>query len=259
MKYWFIFYKDLLLLQKDKEGTYTIPFQEECPVTLQPSHTIHNITPLACDDGSSYPVKAIRIDNPTDMEGYEMIGLRQSYHLIPLDLYNKAGKCEEILYWDEQTRFCGCCGAPMELSTDISKKCTQCGGEIWPSPATAIIVLIHRGDEVLLVKAKNFKRDYYGLVAGFVETGESLEETVKREVMEETGLEISNIRYFGSQPWPYPCGLMIGFTADYVSGEIHIQKEELKTAGWFTRDNMPPIPEKLSIARKLIDDWLVKS
>lgn len=111
----------------------------------------------------------------------------------------------------------------------------------------------------MLVKAKNFKRDYYGLVAGFVETGESLEETVKREVMEETGLEISNIRYFGSQPWAYPCGLMIGFTADYVSGEIHIQKEELKTAGWFTRDNMPPIPEKLSIARKLIDDWLVKS
>lgn len=259
MKYWFIFNKDLLLLQKDKEGTYTIPFQEECPVTLQPSHTIHNITPLVCDDGTSYPVKAIRIDTPMDREGYEMIGLRQSYHLIPLHLYNKAGKCEEILYWDEQTRFCGCCGAPMELSTDISKKCTQCGKEIWPALATAIIVLIRRGDEVLLVKAKNFKRDYYGLVAGFVETGESLEETVKREVMEETGLEISNIRYFGSQPWPYPCGLMIGFTADYIAGKIHIQEEELKTAGWFTRDNMPPIPEKLSIARKLIDDWLAKS
>ena len=127
---------------------------------------------------------------------------------------------------------------------------------MWPSLATAIIVLVHRGDEVLLVHARNFRGNFFGLVAGFVETGESLEEAVHREVMEETGLTITNLRYFGSQPWPYPSGLMVGFHADYVSGEIKLQKEELAAGQWFTKDNLPEIPEKLSIARRIIDDWL---
>ena len=104
--------------------------------------------------------------------------------------------------------------------------------------------------------ARNFKGNFDSLVAGFVETGESLEEAVRREVMEETGLTITNIKYFGSQPWPYPSGLMIGFTADYVDGEIHLQKEELSRGRWFRKDNLPILPEKLSIARKLIDAWL---
>ena len=117
-------------------------------------------------------------------------------------------------------------------------------------------MLIHKGDEVLLVRAKNFRRDFFGLVAGFVETGETLEEAVAREALEETGVKITNIRYFASQPWPYPCGLMVGFNADYVSGEIHLQKSEIAKGGWFRRDNLPEIPEKLSIARMLLDDWL---
>ena len=144
----------------------------------------------------------------------------------------------------------------MKMHTDISKRCEECGKEVWPSLATAIIVLVHRGDEVLLVHARNFRGNFFGLVAGFVETGESLEEAVHREVMEETGLEITNLRYFGSQPWPYPSGLMVGFHADYGSGEIKLQKEELAAGQWFTKDNLPEIPEKLSIARRIIDDWL---
>ena len=142
------------------------------------------------------------------------------------------------------------------MDTDISKKCTECGKEIWPQLATAVIVLIHRGDEVLLVRAKNFKRDFFGLVAGFVETGETLEEAVAREALEETGVKITNIRYFASQPWPYPSGLMVGFTADYAGGELHLQREELKKAGWFHKTNLPNLPEKLSIARMLLDAWM---
>jgi NAD+ diphosphatase len=142
------------------------------------------------------------------------------------------------------------------MDTEISKKCTECGKEVWPQLATAVIVLIHKGDEVLLVRAKNFRTDFYGLVAGFVETGETLEEAVAREAFEETGIRINNIRYFGSQPWPYPCGLMVGFNADYVSGDIHLQKSEIAKGGWFKRDNLPTIPEKLSIARMLLDAWL---
>lgn len=108
----------------------------------------------------------------------------------------------------------------------------------------------------MLVHARNFKGNFDSLVAGFVETGENLEEAVHREVMEETGLTIKNLKYFGSQPWPYPSGLMIGFSAEYVDGEIHLQKEELSRGKWFTKEYLPILPEKLSIARKLIDAWL---
>ena len=107
-----------------------------------------------------------------------------------------------------------------------------------------------------MVRAKNFRGTYYGLVAGFLEAGESLEECVHREVMEETGIRIKNVKYFGSQPWPYPSGVMVGFTADYENGDIQIQEEELSDAAFFSKDNLPEIPKKLSLARKLIDDWL---
>ena len=214
-----------------------------------------NITPM--DDGT--PVVTYRIESPlTDDERYEMCGLRQSFYRLSRPLYLKAGKCQELLYWDQNTKYCGVCGSPMRMDTDISKKCPECGKEIWPQLATAVIVLIHKDDEVLLVRAKNFKRDFFGLVAGFVETGETLEEAVAREAFEETGVKITNIRYFASQPWPYPCGLMVGFNADYVSGDIHLQRSEIAKGGWFRKDNLPDIPEKLSIARMLLDDWLEK-
>ena len=254
MKLWFVFCQDELLLQKVGEEQFTVPQGEEPPIALKAWEHVHNITPM--DDGTL--VKSVRVDNPiTSLEGYEMCTLRQSYYKLPLDLYIKAGKCHEILYWDQNTKFCGVCGAPMKLETDISKRCTGCGKEIWPQLATAVIVLIHKGeDEVLLVRGKSFRSKFFGLVAGFVETGETLEEAVVREVHEEVGLEIANVRYFGSQPWPYPCGLMVGFNADYVSGDIKLQEEEISKGGWFHRDHLPEIPEKLSIARKLIDAWL---
>lgn len=194
------------------------------------------------------------------------MNLRASYDVLTAEHYSLAGKAAELIYWDQNTKYCGCCGAPMKFETEISKRCTECGKELWPQLATAVIVRVIRQsiingkpeEEVLLVHANNFRRPYYGLVAGFVETGETLEEAVRREVREETGLEIQNICYFGSQPWPYPCGLMVGFTADYVSGEINLQRSELSNGGWFTRDNMPAIPGKASIARRLIDDWLLQ-
>ena len=253
MKLWFIFCKGDLMLEHRPDGTYGIPLSEEAPVEVKPWTTIHTITPFA--DGTA--VRTFAIDSPiVGHPRYEMCGLRASYAKLSSDLYQKAGKCQEILYWDQNTKYCGVCGAPMRMDTDISKKCTECGKEIWPQLATAVIVLIHRGEEVLLVHARNFRGDFYGLVAGFVETGESLEEAVVREVREETSLEISNLRYFGSQPWPYPCGLMVGFHADYASGDIHLQRSELSAGGWFRKDNLPHIPEKLSIARRLIDSWL---
>ena len=251
-KYYFVFCKDDVLLMPLDDGSLTIPCQEEPPTEVKPWTHIMNISPMA--DGTK--VVTYQIEMPPADSELQPYPLRQSYYKLPRELYLKAGKCQELLYWDRNTKYCGVCGAPMRMDTDISKKCTECGKEIWPQLATAVIVLIHRGDEVLLVRAKNFRTDFYGLVAGFVETGETLEEAVAREAMEETGVTITNIRYFGSQPWPYPCGLMVGFHADYVSGEIHLQRSEIAKGGWFTRDNLPTIPEKLSIARMLLDDWL---
>lgn len=258
-KYYFVFCKEDLLLQPLPDGSFTIPCQEEPPTEVKPWTHQMDITPM--DDGT--PVVTYRLDSPltsfsvgsVEVE-LQPFPLRQSYYKLPRRLYLKAGKCQELLYWDQNTKYCGVCGAPMRMDTDISKKCTECGKEVWPQLATAVIVLIHRDDEVLLVRAKNFRTDFYGLVAGFVETGETLEEAVAREAMEETGVTITNIRYFASQPWPYPCGLMVGFHADYVSGEIHLQRSEIAKGGWFRRDNLPTIPEKLSIARMLLDDWL---
>lgn len=250
MKY-FVFCQTDLVLEKVGDS-YQIP--QEPPVETKAWTTVMNI------DGN----KAYRIDQPImGSERYEMCPLRQSYYKLPESDYLQAGKCQELLYWDQNTRFCGVCGGPLHFDTPISKKCDHCGKEWWPQLAIAIIVLIRRQshdgrEEVLLVHANSFRDNHYGLVAGFVETGETLEEAVHREVMEETGLHIKNLRYFASQPWPYPCGLMVGFTADYDGGKIHLQRSELSKGSWFDRDHLPHIPEKLSIARHLIDDWLEK-
>ena len=253
---YFVFCKDDIVLERLADGTYTIPCGEEPPTALKPWTTVMTITPMP--DGTE--VRAYDIDAPiTDHPQYEMSPLRASYYKLPRELYLKAGKCAELLYWNRNTRYCGVCGGLMHFETEISKRCEMCGKEIWPQLATAVIVLIHRGEEVLLVRARNFRHDFYGLVAGFVETGETLEEAVAREAMEETGIRIRNIRYFASQPWPYPCGLMVGFNADYESGELHLQLSELTQGGWFRRDNLPTIPEKLSIARRLLDNWLAET
>ena len=195
-------------------------------------------------------------EEATPKKEISFIGLRASYDVLPLSHYLMAGKARELMHFDATVRFCSVCGAPMRWHTGISKMCTSCEREVWPSIATAIIVRITRGDEVLLVRAKDFRGTFYGLVAGFLETGETLEECVRREVREETNLEVTNIRYFGNQPWPYPSGQMIGFTADYAGGTLRLQDEELSTAAFFRYDHLPEIPHKLSMARMLIDDWL---
>lgn len=250
MAYYFVFCKDELLLEQLPNGSFTVPCCDEPPTEVKPWTVILNVAPL-----NGIPVKTYAIDSPSAAP-LTPCPLRQSYYKLQEELYLKAGKCAELLYWDQSTRFCGVCGGPMHFHTDISKRCEHCGKEVWPQVSPAVIVRITRGDdEVLMARARNFRGDFYGLIAGFVETGETLEEAVRREVMEETGLQVDDIRYFGSQPWPYPCGLMVGFTARYTGGQIHVQREELKNAAWFHRDHLPKLPEKLSIARRLIDDW----
>ena len=248
--HWFLFCQDDLLLTEHEGKGWGIPSGDAPPVALERWHTVHRLPDL---DG--VPCRCVALDRPVVGEGFRMVGLRASYDILPRALYDMAGKGREILYWDQNTKFCGVCGAPMMFHTDISKRCTNCGKEVWPSLAIAIIVRITRGNEMLLVQSRNFRSDYMGLVAGFVETGETLEECVQREVWEETHLHVENIRYFGSQPWPYPSGLMVGFTADYASGDLRLQRSELRKGGWFDKDHLPEIPGKVSMARMLIDDF----
>ena len=247
-----------------------IPFGDTPPIEFQPWEHVTDL-----QEGE---VHIYRLDRPvTNRPGLQMMGLRQTFEVLSPEMYQLAGKCAELVYWDQNSKFCGCCGAPMKWHTSISKHCTECGKELWPQLQTAIIVRVTkapsqpsfereedallsgegRGGSILLVHANNFRRNYYGLVAGFVETGETLEECVKREVWEETHICIKNIRYFASQPWPYPAGIMVGFTAEYESGELRLQREELGGGGWYTRDNLPEIPNRSSLARWLIDDWLM--
>lgn len=250
--YWFVFIGNSILLRHNEKG-YQAPCSAEPPVPIKEWTTLQELPELDGIPCIAYSLTA----PPTDMNGLETIGLRESWNLLPRAFYNQASKASELLYWDSNTRYCGVCGSPMKRTTIISKQCIHCGKEVWPQVSPAIIVRIRRDDKILLVHAKNFRRkEMFGLVAGFVETGETLEDCVVREVKEEVGLTIKNIRYYGSQPWPYPCGIMIGFTADYVSGDIHLQEEELSGAGWFDYEHLPQIPDKMSIARKLIDNYI---
>lgn len=253
---WFLFFKDQLLLKTEYatngEKKYSIPYGANPPVALAAGHKIHEV---ALTNGEK--VKTFALEHPIpETDEWTMIGLRASYDYLPLADYHAAGKTFQILYWDEHSRFCPVCGTPMEQQTPIMKKCPKCGNEMYPPVSTAIIVLIRKGKEILLVHARNFRGTFHGLVAGFLEAGETLEQCVEREVMEETGLKVKNITYFGSQPWPYPSGLMVGFIADYESGEIKLQADELSSGSFYSKDNLPEIPRKLSIARKLIDWWL---
>lgn len=228
-----------------------MPQSEEPPVAADKVEIVRGLP--VNENAPCYYGRLKQSDVP---QGFQLVGLRQVHKLLPFPLYNMAGKARELLHWDANTQYCGICGAPMRFHTAISKRCTNCGKEVWPALTIAIIVAVTRGDEILLVQSNKFRHDYMGLVAGFVETAETLEDCVRREVYEETQLQIKNIRYFGSQSWPFPNGLMAGFTAEYESGEIHLQHSELKKGGWYKAENLPAVPEKLSMARKLIDAWL---
>lgn len=244
---WYLFYRDQLLLQERPEGL-AIPSGAEPPVAVDRTFTV--------DYQGAGTAQAAHLAAPVELSGYRMMGLRASWDLLPQAAYDEAGKAFQLLYWDTHSRYCPVCGTPTEQTTPICKRCPRCGHELYPPIAPAIIVLIRKGEEVLLVHARNFRGNFHGLVAGFIEVGETLEECVRREVREETGLEIKELRYFASQPWPYPSGLMIGFTATYAGGSLKLQTEELSTGAFFSKDNLPEIPRKLSLARKLIDAWL---
>ncbi len=190
-------------------------------------------------------------------DGFSFTGLRDVFGHVGEDLFLAAGHAFQIVYWDRTHQYCSRCAAPADYaSSERAKVCTRCKSVYYPKVSPAIIVAVKKGNELLLARNKQRKHNFYSVLAGFVEPGETLEECVIREVREETGIEVDNIQYFSSQPWPFPNALMIGFTADYAGGEIRVDGREIADAGWFTPDNLPEVPGPISIARKLIDAFL---
>lgn len=236
-----------VLLQKQKDGSYSFPAPADRPALEKALLVGHRC---------GTPCFAAEIVESNIPEELEQIPLRTASGLLTEDDFFAVCRAKELLHWRKQHRFCGCCGGPLaEPEKDAALVCPGCGGQYYPQIAPAVIVAVTRDNELLLAHNKRFHSKIHGLIAGFVEAGESVEQAIHREILEETGIRVKNIRYFSSQCWPFPNSLMLGYFAEYDSGEAKPDGEELETLGWFTADALPEIPPTGSIARKIIDFW----
>lgn len=188
-------------------------------------------------------------------------GLRGLYGRLPDDLLWLGGRALQIVDWDRTHLYCGRCGALNEMvAHERAKKCSRCELVTYPRISPAVIMRVTRqgasGPEILLARGPRHPAGFYSVLAGFVEPGENLETAVHREIKEEVGLTVQNVRYFGSQPWPFPNSLMIAYTAEYAGGDLLLEENEIEDAQWFTAGNLPGIPPRMSISRHLIDDFV---
>lgn len=194
-----------------------------------------------------------------DAKDCEWREARPSFPLFSHDQWHAAVCALALFWWRKNHRYCGACGTPVvESDAERAMRCPKCGALFYPTPSAAIIVVVTKGDKILLAHNKNFRADMNSIIAGFVDPGEPLEETVSRELLEEVGIEIQNLCYVKSQSWPFPNSLMVAFRAEWKSGELKPDGAEIETAGWFGRGKLPQLPFAGSIARELIDDWANK-
>ncbi len=252
--YYFIFRKNDLLVFFEKDRA-VIPFISnitEINLDIIRKQYFGLLDNYPCYFGEVSP----DIEPPKDML---FLGLRSLYGVLEEELLWIAGRAFQLINWDKTTQYCSSCGVSTKVNPEERAKiCPNCGLLNFPriSPAIIVGVINQNTTQILLANGARFPSDLYSVLAGFVEPGENLEECVRREVKEEVGLEVENITYFGSQSWPFPDSLMIGFLTDYTRGEISVDEAEINDADWFTKDNLPPIPSKISIARQIID-WFV--
>lgn len=247
--YYFIYSEDKLFVELQGE-VVNIPFIDQLADTLSNQIYLGRM--------SSHPCFAAELNlNGTLSTMLSPIGLRQLYGLVENELFWLAARAYHLINWNKNNQYCGRCGDKVLFDAmEHSKHCPKCCHSIYPKISPAVIVAITKGHKILLAKNIQSKTGFYSVLAGFVEPGETMEECVAREIKEEVSIDVKNIKYFGSQPWPFPDSLMIGFTAEYASGEIKIDTKELSDAAWFAADELPEIPGKLSISRKLIDWFL---
>ncbi len=250
--YWFVFNHGKMLIINNSE--IKIPYAKNIeelnilPIRTQYLGTLND-----------HPCYSAEVNlNEDEAKGMDFIELRSLYNILDEDIFLLAGKAIQIVNWDQTHQYCGRCGTQTEaLQGENAKICPECGFISYTRISPAIITAVLKDDKILMAHGKDFPENRYSIIAGFVEPGETLEECVKREVMEEVGIKVKNIRYFGSQPWPFPNSLMIGFISEYESGEICVDNYEITDAKWFDVNNLPDLPSKMSISREIID-WYIK-
>ncbi|MEM9566483.1 MAG: NAD(+) diphosphatase [Actinomycetota bacterium] len=253
---WFLFdERDRLLLIDGRP-----PAMVEAPAGTTDLHVLGHDA-----DG---PIRAGRLPAGYDPDAFDaptddaiVLDLRRAYAVLEEVEWILAGRAAQILKWDADHRFCSRCGDETEPhQRDRARLCPSCGHIAFPRLTPAVITLVERQDgQALLAWGRQFPGRFYSALAGFVEPGETLEQCVVREVKEEVGIDVEDVRYFGSQPWPFPHSLMIGFNASYAGGDLVLQEEEIVEADWFHHEELPPVPRgRMSIAGWLIEDWVAR-
>lgn len=242
---WFVFSENQLLVGSDKR---TLPTHQE--FSLQRTlylGTLNGINLFAgeIEAGSAAP------------SGWSWIPLRPLYTTLNEEDSAIAGCAMQLLHWDRTNQFCGTCGKhTVAREHERCRECKSCGHLAYPKLSLAILALVRRGNQILLARSPQFPEPFYSTLAGFVDPGETLEQCVMREVLEEVGIQVKNVRYFGSQPWPFSYSLMIGFTCEWQEGEIQIDPAEIAEAAWFNASNLPHLPPIYSLSRILIDEFV---
>lgn len=249
---WAIIQGSSLLVLQQEEG-FSLP-EGDLPAWLTPEQT-----PLCIGIWQGRPLRAfsaaasLALEPPYAAEAFNSIAERLDIQTLTL-----GGLAKQILHWHQDSRFCARCGtANTSIPGSWGRRCLTCKVEHYPHIHPCAIVLVKRGNQVLLTRKREWPAGRYSLVAGFLDFGESLEECAIREIREETGIRAENIRYVGSQNWPFPAQLMAGFVADYAGGEICIETAELEDVRWFDVDALPDLPAKRSIARWIIDRFAI--
>lgn len=254
-EYLLLFYKDEVMV-KGESGIWQMLTMKDVNILHIETTAIQYIGEL---NGSSY--YGANIADKPELPGFDFIKLRQLSQHAAREYWAIAFRAYHVMNWLKNNRYCGRCGHAMKLVTEVQElavSCPDCSNIVYPRISPAIIVAVLKDDRILLAHSSRFPPGRYSVIAGFVEPGETMENCVRRELQEEVGIEVDNIEYFGSQPWPFPDSLMVAFTASYSSGKITVDQNEILDADWFTAHALPNIPEKGTISRQLIDWFLAQ-
>jgi NAD+ diphosphatase len=253
--WWFLFHGDRLLVEVRGDEISIPRWASTDGAGLNPVRTQF----LGTLDGT--PCFSGEMDTEVGPEGTSYRALRPLFRVLPEEMFSLAGRAFQVMDWDRTHQYCGKCGRRTDpLEGERGRICAGCGLHFFPRIAPAVIVAVVRNGKILLAQSSRFPSAFYSVLAGFVEPGETLEECVRREIREEVGIRVEDLRYFGSQPWPFPHSLMVGFTASYAGGDLVLEEKEIVQAGWFDAEEVLrlQIPHHGSIARRMIDRFLAE-
>lgn len=246
--YWLLRQGQKILVLREASGEIRLPTSEQLGGAFSP------VNPLFVGDWAGQPCYAADFEQPPRGLPLETVSVRQLFGMAGEEAFALAGRATQLLDWQNNHHYCGRCGQPTERKAgEFALQCPRCHLLAYPRISPAVMVLVRRGEELLLARSPHFPPGIFSALAGFVEAGETLEQCAAREVREEVGIEIRNLRYFGSQSWPFPNSLMVAFVADYAGGELRLDPVELEAGNWFPRSGLPPLPDPVSIARRLIE------